>query len=206
MEKEIRALVERIEEMSVLQKISALNKVKAELHKISPFKNEPIDCVLWIPCADVSPNQYNPNSVAPPEMRLLKHSIDYDGYTQPIVTWKKGATYKIVDGEHRVRVGTEIKRIKTRILSHLPVTVVRKNRGREADRMAATIRHNRARGTHAVTSMTDIVAAMLENGLSDGDVATELGMDTDEFLRFKQNTGMPELFKDHEYSKSWEVK
>ena len=203
----IETLVQAIQTMGTSEKISALNQARKRLHEISPFKDEPIDCVLWVPADKVLPNEYNPNSVAPPEMQLLRHSIDCDGYTQPVVTWESSpGEYKIVDGEHRWTVGKKVKRIQARIYGRVPVTVIRENRGGEADRMAATIRHNRARGTHAVTSMTDIVSSMLgDGGLGDHDVAFELGMDADELLRFKQNIGMPELFKDHDFSSSWEV-
>lgn len=204
-EKDLESLIEKISNMPDPLKIIALNKIKTALHTVSPFNGEPIDCVVWVPADKIIPNEYNPNSVAPPEMKLLKHSIDCDGYTQPVVTWNDAGEYRIVDGEHRHRVGSKTAKIKKRVLGHIPITIIRENRGDEADRMAATIRHNRARGTHAVTSMTDIVATMLSDGLSDDEVSKELGMDADEFLRFKQNKGMPELFKDHDYSKSWEV-
>ncbi|MFA7175908.1 MAG: ParB/RepB/Spo0J family partition protein [Smithellaceae bacterium] len=201
----IEQVVSAIDAMPDEEKIDAINRLKTRLHEISPFKSEPVDCVLWVRQADVIPNDYNPNSVAPPEMRLLQHSISCDGYTQPIVSWHSGGKYNIVDGEHRYRVGSTVSGIRKRLLGRLPVTVIKPSRGGQADRMAATIRHNRARGTHAVGSMTDIVAGMLQGGLPDEAVAKELGMDADEFLRFKQNSGMPELFKHHDYSKAWEI-
>lgn len=205
MKEKIESLIATLEELPELLRISAINDVKKALHEISPFHDQPIDCVLWVPSRNIKPNDYNPNSVAPPEMRLLKHSIECDGYTQPIVTWDEGNGYKIVDGEHRYKVGTLYGRVMQKVKNHLPITIIRENRGGEPDRMASTIRHNRARGSHAVSNMTDIVSAMLQNGLDDESVSTELGMDADEFMRFKQNTGMPELFKNHEYSKSWEI-
>ena len=200
----LKALIDSIRTMPVELKILAINRVKTALHEAGPFSGEPIDCVLWVPAETIRPNDYNPNSVPPPEMRLLQHSIDLDGYTQPIVTWPSDGSRSVVDGEHRYMVGTRVLKIRKRIHGHLPVTTIKPNRGSRADRMASTIRHNRARGTHAVSSMTDIVAAMLADGLDDEAVSRELGMDADEFLRFKQNSGMPELFKDHAYSSAWE--
>ena len=174
------------------------------LHQVSPFKAEPVDCVLWVPSDQVLANEYNPNSVSPPKMRLLQRSIEADGYTQPIVVYDEGDHKTVVDGFHRSRVGKEAPRVRERIRGYLPVAVVNQNRTDLRDRMAATIRHNRARGVHGVTPMVDVVAELIRQGWSDSDICKELGMDPDEVLRFKQNAGLPELFKDHEYSRSWE--
>ena len=116
------------------------------MHEISPFSEEPVDCVLWVPSVSVVANDYNPNSVAPPEMQLLEHSITEDGYTQPIVAWENSGFYEVVDGFHRHRVGRESMIVMGRIHGYLPVTIVNDNRLDRGDRMAATIRHNRARG------------------------------------------------------------
>lgn len=194
-----------IKSLPIKEQIALLNDIKLKLHSVSPFMDEPTDCVLWIKNDNIESNDYNPNDVAPPEMRLLKLSIDKDHYTQPIVTWKESEDdYGIVDGEHRYKVGTSVKSIRNRLHNYLPITIVNQNVTDKNDRVSSTIRHNRARGVHKVMSMTDIVAMLIKNGWDDIKIATELGMDSDEILRFKQNTGLPELFKDHEYSKSWE--
>jgi len=150
-----------------------------------------------VPIDKVQLNEYNPNAVAPPEMRLLKKSIEEDGYTQPIVTIHDAEKdkYIVVDGAHRYKNAVKFK------LSHVPVTVINKN---IKDRMAATIRHNRARGEHNVTQMSNIVAELVMLGWDDLQISKHLGMDADEVLRLKQNTGIAEIFKNHEYSKAWE--
>lgn len=186
------------------ERVEALNRVRTALHQVSPFREEPVDCVLWVPAETVTPNDYNPNAVAPPEMRLLALSIQADGYTQPIVTSEHGEVRVIVDGFHRHRVGRENPRVRERVRGYLPVTTVRPGRDGLKERMAATIRHNRARGVHGVLPMTDLVAALIREGWTDTEVARELGMDADEVLRFKQNKGLPELFRDVAYSKAWE--
>lgn len=185
------------------QRITHLNAVRLALHEVSPFKTEPVDCVLWLPAEAVKANEYNPNAVAPPEMRLLARSIEQDGYTQPIVGHGDASGCEIVDGFHRNRVGRENPRVRKRVKGHLPVALVRNERGGEKERIAATIRHNRARGVHGVRPMADIVARLLREGWSDEEVARELGMDADEVLRFKQHTGLPELFKNNGFSRSW---
>lgn len=196
-----------IEELSALPQdklIEALNGVKRRLHSISPFAREPVDCVIWVPADKVKANDYNPNTVAPPEMRLLQHSIRMDGYTQPIVVYDEGEYYEVVDGFHRNRVGKECKDIRDRIRGYLPVTLINADRSERADRIAATIRHNRARGKHAVTAMSDIVLELSRRNWSDAKIARELGMEPDEVLRLKQITGLAELFADKEFSEAWE--
>lgn len=200
----LRPLIAEIGTLPEDARIEAINEVKKMLHEISPFRNEPVDCVLWVPAEMVRGNDYNPNSVAPPEMRLLEHSIASDGYTQPIVAYDEGDGYTIVDGFHRHQVGKESAKVKKRIKGYLPITVIRTDRTSLRDRIAATIRHNRARGVHGVMPMTEVVATLLREGWTDDEIAKELGMDPDEVLRFKQNTGLPELFAHHSYSKAWE--
>lgn len=205
---EAEALCARLAELPEPQRIEALNRIRLALHQVSPFKSEPIDCVLWVPTDQVRANEYNPNSVSPPEMRLLQRSIEADGYTQPVVTCDTGTEFPeqftVVDGFHRFRVGKETSTIQKRIKGHLPVVVGRWEPGDLKERMAATIRHNRARGVHGVTPMVDVVAELIRQGWADSDICKELGMDPDEVLRFKQNAGLPELFKDHSYSRAWE--
>jgi len=186
------------------QLIEKLNEIKKKIHEISPFNDEPVDCVIWVKNDRVRANNYNPNKVAPPEMSLLKHSINSDGYTQPIVTFADQEEFEVVDGFHRKRVGMEYKSVRDRVKGYLPITLIKHNRLDIKDRMAATIRHNRARGVHGVIPMIDIVKDLILQGWKDDEIAKELGMDAEEVLRFKQNSGLPELFKDHEYSKSWE--
>lgn len=199
-----RRLAKELEALPEAERIRALNEIRQALHEVSPFKSEPVDCVLWVPAEQVQGNDYNPNHVAPPEMKLLEHSIAADGYTQPIVAYDEGDRYVIVDGFHRHRVGKESARVRKRVRGYLPIAVIRPDRASLRDRMAATIRHNRARGVHGVMPMTEVVATLIREGWTDSDIAKELGMDPDEVLRFKQNTGLPELFAKHPYSRAWE--
>ena len=174
------------------------------MHEISPFKDEPVDCVLWVEGEQVEANDYNPNAVAPPEMRLLELSISEDGYTQPIVAYGVNDYYEVVDGFHRNRVGKECKEVKERIHGYLPVTIINHDREDKSDRIASTIRHNRARGKHQVTAMSDIILELSRRNWSDQKIAKELGMEPDEVLRLKQITGLAELFADNDFSEAWE--
>jgi len=151
-----------------------------------------------VPIEKVRFNEYNPNAVAPPEMKLLQHSIEEDGYTQPIVTIydAENDIYIVVDGAHRYKNAAE--KFK---LPMVPVVVINKA---IKDRMASTIRHNRARGEHNVTQMSNIVAELIMLGWTDCEIGKHLGMSADEVLRLKQNTGIAAIFKDHEFSKAWE--
>jgi ParB-like chromosome segregation protein Spo0J len=186
-------------------KMNAINNIRMALHKISPMKSEPVDCVLWVKNKTVVANDYNPNSVAPPEMELLKISIGSDGYTQPIVTFQSDNVYEVVDGFHRHRVGKEDPTIQGRVHGYLPVVVINQDRQDKADRIAATIRHNRARGKHKVDAMSDIVLDLRKRNWKDEKIARELGMDADEVLRLAQITGLAEMFKDEEFSEAWEA-
>lgn len=197
-------LVEEIDQLSQDDKIKAINRCKQVLHEISPFKNEPTDCVIWVPEEQVEGNDYNPNAVAPPEMKLLELSIGEDGYTQPIVVCGKNDYYEVVDGFHRNRVGKECKEIKERIHGYLPITLINQGREDKADRIASTIRHNRARGKHQVSAMSDIVLELSRRNWNDEKIGKELGMEPDEVLRLKQITGLAELFADKEFSEAWE--
>lgn len=187
------------------ERIEAINQIKIALHMVSPFKNEPVDCVLWVAGNCVEANDYNPNVVAPPEMRLLEHSIEADGYTQPIVTWQVNGHREVVDGFHRNRVGKESKKVIKRTHGYLPVTTINDDRLDKGDRIAATIRHNRARGKHQVQGMSDIVVELSRRNHSDEWIARELGLDPDEVLRLKQISGLAEMFADREFSEAWEV-
>lgn len=200
----LSVLVSELEQLPEENKIAALNLIKLKLHEISPFKQEPVDCVIWVESDKVESNDYNPNKVAPPEMKLLQHSIKEDGYTQPIVGFWEGDHFEVVDGFHRNRVGKECKDVRERVKGHLPVTIINDDRKEKEDRIAATIRHNRARGKHAVTAMSDIVVDLKKRNWSDEKIAKELGMDADEVLRLCQITGLAELFADHDFSPAWE--
>lgn len=186
------------------ERIAALNEVRRALHAVSPMRAEPVDCVLWVPAERVEANDYNPNRVALPEMKLLARSIEADGYTQPIVTWPANGRYEVVDGFHRHRVGKEVAEVSARVRGLLPVVEVRAEREDRGDRMAATIRHNRARGKHTVAGMTEIVRDLARRNWTDKKIARELGMEPDEVLRLKQISGLAELFKDREFSEAWE--
>jgi ParB-like chromosome segregation protein Spo0J len=187
------------------ERIAMLNEVRWLLHEVSPFKDEPVDCVLWVGADTVKANDYNPNVVAPPEMKLLKRSILEDGYTQPIVTWQTNGGREVVDGFHRNRIGKEDKSVRKRIRGYLPVTTVNEWRTDRGDRIAATIRHNRARGKHTVEGLTEIVVELARRNWSDKRIAKQLGMDPDEVLRLKQVSGLAEMFADREFSKAWEI-
>jgi ParB-like chromosome segregation protein Spo0J len=184
--------------------IDAVNAIRLELRKYSPFSAEPVDCVQWIPADLVTANDYNPNSVAPPEMKLLEHSISEDGYTQPIVSWNRDGVYEVVDGFHRHRVGKESKAIQQRVHGYLPLVVINSEREDKGDRIAATIRHNRARGKHKVDAMSDIVIELKRRNWTDEKIGRELGMDPDEVLRLTQIAGLAEMFADHEFTEAWE--
>lgn len=201
----ITDLVDRIEDIADLdEKVETLNYVRSELHQISPFRHNPVDLVEWVKIDFIKANDYNPNSVAPPEMKLLKLSIDEDGFTQPIVTdHQKNNHREIVDGFHRNRAGREYASIRDKNHGYLPLTTIRTDKKAKENRMASTIRHNRARGTHSIKGMSDIVLDFVRSGWADVDIAKHLGMDAEEVIRLKQITGLKEAFGNHEFSKSW---
>jgi len=149
-------------------------------------------------------NDYNPNSVAPPEMELLRLSIDADGYTQPIVTMEHDSQCEVIDGFHRHRVGKECPDIQSRVHGYLPLVQIRASQTDKASRMASTVRHNRARGKHKVEAMSDMVIELKRRNWSDDRICKELGMDKDEVLRLCQISGLSEIFSGQEFSKAWE--
>ena len=201
----LKLLITELNEMPIDVRIDAINNIKIALHEISPFKNEPVDCVLWVKNTNIVANDYNPNSVAPPEMKLLETSIMEDGYTQPIVTFPRGDAIEVVDGFHRHRVGKESKEVNTRVQGYLPIVKIKESQEGVDNRMAATIRHNRARGKHKVDSMSEIVLELKRRNWSDKKIADKIGMDQDEILRLTQLGGLAEMFQDHEFSKAWEA-
>lgn len=165
---------------------------------ISPVYN-----VIAVPIEDIQANAYNPNSVAPPEMKLLYKSILEDGYTMPIVCYRlENGKYEIVDGFHRYTIMKTHKDIYDREGGKLPVVVIDKD---ISNRMASTIRHNRARGSHSIELMSNIVTELVEAGMSDAWILKNIGMDAEELLRLKQITGLAALFKDREFSQAWEA-
>jgi ParB-like chromosome segregation protein Spo0J len=200
-------LINELQSLDIDSRINALNEIKIAMHNISPMKTEPVDCVLWVKNNSVHANDYNPNSVAPPEMELLRLSISADGYTQPIVSMleENGETREVIDGFHRNRVGKECDEIQKRVHGYLPVVTINEDRTKINDRVASTIRHNRARGKHKIEAMSDIVIDLKKRNWSDEKIAKNLGMDKDEVLRLCQIGGLVELFADKEFSQAWEA-
>ncbi|EBR2769163.1 transcriptional regulator [Salmonella enterica] len=184
--------------------INALNHLRKTLHEISPFSREPVDCVLWVKADEIVANDYNPNVMAPSEKKLLKQSLDKDGFTQPVVVSNEKDHYLVVDGFHRQLLGREADTGK-RLKGWLPVVCINPDRRGQATRIAATIRHNRARGKHQITSMSDIVRDLSRLGWTDERIGIELGMDQDEVLRLKQISGLTELFQEEDFSPAWTV-
>lgn len=200
------AVCETIKNMqTIADKVEACNSVKKRLHEISPFCNEPVDCVLWVLSDDVVANDYNPNKVAPPEMELLEVSIMHDGYTQPIVTWPRDDKREVIDGFHRSRVGKESIVVRDRVMGYLPTVAIRNEQAGKNDRVASTIRHNRARGKHQIDAMSEIVLELKNRNWTNSRIARELGMDEDEILRLCQITGLEHLFSDADFSRAWEA-
>ncbi|NBM74951.1 ParB N-terminal domain-containing protein, partial [Proteus sp. G4444] len=197
----ISVLKEYLAKLNDEQKIEALNKIKISLHQISPFKNEPTDCVLWIKQQQVIANDYNPNVMSPTEKRLLETSLVKDGYTQPVVVLpiqqskNKPSQWQVVDGYHRYLLSKK-NSLNKRINGYLPITILDVESHTMADQMAATIRHNRARGQHQVAAMSDIVRDLSRLGWNDQKIGDELGMSQDEVLRLKQISGLAELFSE----------
>jgi len=200
----LNSVLEEIKQLPENERIETLNEIKSLISEASPFEEQPVECVKWIPSDKIHANDYNPNAVAPPEMKLLETSIIEDGYTQPIVAYydKAEDKYIIVDGFHRNRVGKESKIVSERVKGYLPIVVIEKTLN---DRVASTIRHNRARGTHQIESMSTIVAELYFTGWTNKMIGEKLGMGKDEVTRLKQFTGLGALFKDRDFSKAWEA-
>lgn len=197
-------IVAQLCDMPTAKKVECLNAVREKLHKISPFASQPVDFVRWVPSDGVAANDYNPNSVAPPEMELLRTSIRADGYTQPIVGNSEDGKIVVVDGFHRHRVGKECKDVNDIVHNYLPVVQIRSEQVDRNHRMASTVRHNRARGKHKVEAMSDMVIELKRRNWTDAKICKELGMDQDEVLRLCQITGLSEIFADQDFSQAWE--
>lgn len=201
---EITELIEQqLKDLDFDGKVSFINKLREYVHEQSPFKNEPVDFVRWVKSENVIANDYNPNKVAPPEMELLEISIINDGYTQPIVTFPHDDVMEVIDGFHRNRVGKESKIVGDRIRGYLPVVAIRTEQQSKNDRIASTIRHNRARGKHMINAMSDIVVELKKRNWSDSRIGKELGMDEDEVLRLCQISGLTEAFENEDFSEAW---
>lgn len=164
----------------------------------------PVYNVRAVPIEKIHANSYNPNSVAPPEMELLYKSIKEDGYTMPIVCYyiADNDTYEIVDGFHRYTTMLRHKDIYEREEGMMPVVVIEKD---ISNRMASTIRHNRARGSHSIELMSNIVSELTKSGMSDAWILKNIGMDADELLRLKQLSGLAELFKNKPYTETEDI-
>ena len=201
---DITEIMKSISSFSLEKKVAAINKIRAVIHEHSPFKNQPVDFVKWVSAEGVTANDYNPNSVAPPEMELLRTSIRADGYTQPIVGNQEDDMIVVVDGFHRHRVGKECDDINQLIHNFLPVVQIRAEQVDRNHRMASTVRHNRARGKHKVEAMSEMVIELKRRNWSDAKICKELGMDQDEVLRLCQISGLSEIFSGQEFSKAWE--
>jgi ParB-like chromosome segregation protein Spo0J len=204
LQEQIKRSIQECESLD--SRVELINQLRELIHELSPFNTEPVDFVKWVKNTQVFANDYNPNSVAPVEMELLRVSIDADGYTQPIVSMpdvEKG--YEVVDGFHRHRVGKECADIQSRVHGYLPLVQIRQSQEDKGDRMASTIRHNRARGKHKVESMSEIVVELKRRFWTDEKIAKELGMESDEVLRLQQITGLASLFANDDFSEAWEA-
>lgn len=198
-------LIDELASLDPSDRIETLNHIRSRLHEVSPFASEPVDNIQWVRSDRLQANDYNPNVVAPPEMELLALSVREDGYTQPIVAWQDNGHYEVIDGFHRNRVGREDETIKERLSGYLPVVVANEGRVDRGDRIASTIRHNRARGKHQIGAMADIVIELKRRNWSDNKIGKHLGMEPDEVLRLSQITGLAEMFADRDFSEAWEA-
>lgn len=185
-------------------KIQVINEVRKLIHEESPLKHHPVDFVFWKKSDKVEANEYNPNSIPPPEMKLLYESISNDGYTMPIVSYEDTNITRIVDGFHRRETEKRNADISQSTFGHVPLTTIRDKQTGLSDRMASTIRHNRARGSHNIELMSQIVTELVEMGKGDAWICKHVGMSPDELLRMKQITGLASLFQNEDFSNSWE--
>jgi ParB-like chromosome segregation protein Spo0J len=198
---DIKALIaQTLEGKDINQSVEIINELRAFIHEFSPMKCEPCDFIRWVKVEKVSPNDYNPNSTAGKEMNLLYISIKEDGITMPIVTIQDGEDYTIVDGFHRYFTCKTMDDLKERMNGYLPITVINKSL---EERIAATVRHNRARGSHSVQGMSNLVFKMLQEGVSDDQICNKLGLDATELVKLKHITGYSKLYENVEYGKSW---
>jgi ParB-like chromosome segregation protein Spo0J len=207
---EIKALTDQLKlaiesETDTDAKIELLNEVRYELHTVSPLRHHPVDYVMWEKSELIEANEYNPNKVAPPEWAMLNQSVEQDGYTMSIVAHRESEGVKIVDGFHRRLVERTNPTVSASTFGRVPITQIRQSVADKGGRMASTILHNRARGSHNIELMSQIVAELVEMGKGDAWICKHVGMSADELLRLKQITGLAALFTNKDFSQSWEV-
>lgn len=208
-----RTLLGELAEFDERERIELINQLRETIHEHSPLRDEPVDFVRWVPAEQVSGNAYNPNTVAPTEKKLLEHSISEDGLTQPIVAWPTGrdldghVTFEVVDGFHRNLVVRNSDTVRERVHGMLPISTINSWRADEEDRMAATVRHNRARGQHAVEPIATIALNLYRRRKRAPlqYVCDELGMDEEEARRLMMQGGLGEAYADEEFSRAWDV-
>ncbi|HWQ18463.1 MAG TPA: ParB N-terminal domain-containing protein [Methanotrichaceae archaeon] len=196
-------LAVEISALPLVEKVEALNLVRAKLHEVSPFKNEPTDLITWIKADAVKANSWNPNHVASPEMKLLELSIRKDGMTQPVVTFSDRGQITVVDGFHRKRVCSEVKDIATRLHGYIPTTRLDAS---ITDLVESTVDHNRARGRHTCNLMADLIKKLIQEGCTDTEMQERLGMTAEEVLRLRQTAGAAKILRANEYARAWDVK
>lgn len=196
-------LAARIADLDESQRMVVLNEIRAALHEVSPMRDQPVDYVKWVPATTVRGNAYNPNHADTRAMELLAKSVGEDGFTQPIVVYPEGTepgTIEIVDGFHRHLVGRDMDTLK----GWLPTTAIRPERAGLDERMAATYRHNKARGEHTIPGMSEFILDLSRRGKSDQAIADTLSMDLDEVERLRSLVGLAEAHADEEFSAAWE--
>jgi hypothetical protein len=197
----IKALIaQELDGKDVDEKVAIINDLRAFIHEHSPMRSEPCDFIRWVKIEKVSPNDYNPNSTAGKEMNLLYISIKEDGVTMPVVTIGDGKDFTIVDGFHRYFTCRNMDDLKERMSGYLPITVLNKTL---EERIAATVRHNRARGSHSVQGMSNLVFKMLQEGVDEEEICRKLGLDATELVKLKHITGYSKLYENVEFGKSW---
>lgn len=202
------ALRELLGSLAHEQRITAINQLRSTLNELSPFKNEPVDGVMWLKTQQLTANDYNPNNVAPCEKKLLRTSLLQDGFTHPIVATRDASTDKfvIIDGFHRFELSKKKDELNERLRGYVPVVLMQQASHDKSRRIAATIRHNRARGRHQINAMAEIVRELSCLGWDDNKIGADLGMDADEVLRLKQVCGLFEMFSHRRFSQAWTVK
>lgn len=201
-----KQLCDEIAKLDSETKIEALNDIRFQLHQQSPLKHHPVDFIRWVKSEKIEANEYNPNAVAPPEMKMLYESIANDGYTMPIVSFPDEDIIKIVDGFHRRETERRNKDISESTMGYLPLSTIRSSQTDKSNRMASTILHNRARGSHNIELMSQIVSELVEMGKGDPWICKHIGMSIDELLRMKQITGLASLFQNKDFSDSWDAR
>jgi ParB-like chromosome segregation protein Spo0J len=205
-EKLLYHLGQMVEVMDDNERADIYDRLQALLLACSSLPLEPVSSVQWVPCENVAANDYNPNKMATQEAKLLTRSLARNGFTQPLVVHRTDSPnrYQIIDGFHRHKLASENEMLRERFKGHVPVVIIDGKPG-EKDSIAATVRHNRARGQHQIQLMSGLVKNLVLSGWSDQQIADELGMEEDEVLRLKQLNGLYELFRERAYSQAWTV-